>query len=185
MTVSQINKNQIKITLTNIEVLGCFGTYERLYGMSKNIKSSLNALVREILEDYAFYKKNSKIIAKIKVKKHIGCEIILSSIQNRYSTYNHMIFEFTNSENLTRGILLLYKNKENKNLKSSLYKINNTFRLIIYSDKNLDRFFIMNEFCYIKSNCETLIAYTEEYGKLLIKNNAIHIYGQAFSSQKN
>lgn len=182
MTVSQISENQIKVILTNTEVLGCFGAYERLYTMSDSIKSALNALVREIIADYGFIHKNCKVLARIKARKHIGCEITLSAVKRRSQQYETpLTFEFGGCEELTQGILRLYSIRENRRLKSSLYRLNDNFRLIIIANKTLEHFFMMNEFCRRISDCEAVAEYTKEYGKLIIENNAIEKYGSAFS----
>lgn len=182
MTVTQINENQLKITLSNTEVLGCFGEYEKLNRMSDSIKASLSALLREILTDYGFTRKHCRLIAKLKIQKPIGCEITVSALQKGHFTNTKMLFEFDNLEELTIGILHLYKSN-NHMPQSSLYKFDNRYRLIIKSRENSKAFFTINEFCQTKSVSPITIAYTEEYGTPLIENNAIEIYGKAFISK--
>ena len=180
MTVLQIGEDKLKITLSDIEVLGCFGDYERLYSMNNSIKTILKALLREIIADYGFKNKNPKIIAEIKAKKHSGCEITLSSVQNCKRPHIKTVFEFRDFEEVIGGVLRLFRGPYNSTLKSSLYKLDNKFRLIINSNRTPEDFFIMNEFCRI-INSPTAAAYTEEYGKPLIKTRAIQTLGNLFA----
>lgn len=176
MTVFKPRANKIKISLTNIEVLSCFGSYERLFTMSKPIKAAIKALLFDIAlkENIETYKK---IKIDVKAKKNSGCVITVSLIKMELKKY--YIFDFSNSENLTRAVLLLYKNRATKNINSTLYKMPDFFRLIIYSEFKpiLNS---LNEFYFRKSENLLEKAYSEEYGKVLIQDFAVKTYAQFF-----
>ena len=167
MTVFKPKANKIKISLTNIEVLCCFGSYERLFTMSKPIKSAIKALLFDIAlkENIETYKK---IKIDVKAKKNLGCVITVCLYKKEIK--KHYIFDFSNSE---------YKNRATKNINSTLYKMPNFFRLIIYSNYKAI-FTSLNEFYFRKSENLLEKAYSEEYGKVLIKNFAIKTYAQFF-----
>lgn len=176
MTIFKPKANKIKISLTNIEVLSCFGSYERLFTMSKPIKEAIKALLFDIAlkEDIINFKK---VKIDVKAKKNMGCVIIVNLYKKELKKY--YIFDFLNSENLTKAVLLLYKNRATKNINSTLYKMPNFFRLIIYSEFK-PNFTLLNEFCFRKSENLFEKAYSEEYGKVLIENFAIRTYAQFF-----
>ena len=98
-----------------------------------------------------------------------------------YKNPREYLFIFSDCESLTQGILFLYHSK--LNLKSMLYKTEKDYRLIIKSNHAKPCLFSLIEFCQRhSSNCfET--AYTKEYGKLLIGNNAIKTFGKYFSKE--
>lgn len=176
MTVYKPKSGKIKISLTNIEVLTCFGSYERLFSMSKSIKTAIKALlfdiaIKENIEEF------EKIKIDVKAKKNMGCIIIVTL--SKRSVKKHYIFDFKNSENLTKAILLLYKNRSTKNINSTLYKMPNFFRLVIFSQSK-PVFFQLDEFCFKKSEDPFDKAYSEEYGKPLITDTAIRTYAQYF-----
>lgn len=99
--------------------------------------------------------------------------------QTRHKYTREYLFIFATSEALTLGILFLYKVKPY--IKSSLYKTENDYRLIISSKYFLPCFMTLSEFCthWSYNNIETEI--TKEHSKQLIKKYAIKTYGKHFS----
>lgn len=178
MTVSDIQGNKIKISLTDVEVLSCFGSYERLFSMTKAIKSAVQSLLEDIIAQKG-YADCEKMLVEIKAKKNCGCIITVSLLSG--NTQKSYIFEFADSESLTRAVVILYKDRRTRRLESRLYKMPQGFRLIIFSREYKPVFFLLNEFCRRQNSCPIELAYTEEYGKPLISENAIEIYGSAFT----
>lgn len=176
MTVYNHKSGKIKISLTNVEVLTCFGSYERLFSMSKSIKSAIKALlfdiaIKENIQEF------EKIKIDVKAKKNMGCIIIVTL--SKRSVKKYYIFDFLGSENLTKAILLLYKNRSSKNINSTLYKMQNFYRLVIFSQFK-PIFIQLDEFCFRKSENPIENAYSEEYGKPLIKDTAVQTYARFF-----
>ncbi len=86
---------------------------------------------------------------------------------------------FSDSESLTKAILFLIDSNIKLSADSSLYISSGNYVLIL---KNLNRKFLtaLNEFCYFKTENKIKIESVLEYGKPIIKNNAIKRYGVAF-----
>ncbi len=168
MTVSFPFDHKIIITLTNTEVLCTFGSYEKLFALDKNTKYAINALLKEVLNSHKIFNKTDKILAKIKLKKPEGCEITLFKETREYILY------FSNSRNLDKAISYLSARKL-KTEQSSLYKTENGYFLLIESEKP---FPVFNEFCTNIINSKITSAYIKEYGKPLIKNDAIGVYSK-------
>lgn len=184
MTVYEIGKTMLKITLTDTEVISCFGAYEKLYTMSYGIQLAINLLLRDIISEHKNFFENSKITAGIKAVKNCGCEITLYCRKSlRNSPKKEYIFCFDDSESLTQAILTLLNRNNTRNLESSLYKMPDCYCLIITS-RDANNIFIINEFCNKKSNPKFYAEYVKEYGKPLIINNAINRYGVAFSKYR-
>ncbi len=96
----------------------------------------------------------------------------------RKAEKREILFVFKNSEDLTDGILFLFKKKPL--IISSLYKTANDYRLIITADDRWPLTKRLSEFCRFKTCCFIHIAVTREHAKPLILNQAVKIYGKAF-----
>lgn len=96
----------------------------------------------------------------------------------RRTEKNEILFIFTNSETLTDGIIFLYKKKPL--IKSSLYKAQTDYRLIITADDRWPTIKQLSEFSRLKTKNYIQISLTREHCKPLILGNAVKIYGKAF-----
>ncbi len=182
MTVFETGENQLRIKLSNTEVIACFGSYEKLRQMSRTIKTALNALLQDIINDYPALRGKSKIKASMTLTKNSGCEITLSAAgPKRHIGLQEYLFEFPNSESLTEAILMLYRQRLTRHLKSSLYKMPACWRLLIESKVERLVHLRLKEFCRYDSGALYEIEHTREHGKPLIINNAIEKYGASFS----
>jgi negative regulator of genetic competence, sporulation and motility len=178
MTVTDLEKGKIKITLNDKEIVALFGTYQRLYAMTDSIKPTFERILEKVLLSRGLSLKEELLI-QIKAKPNAGCTILISRITelNRKKEY---LFIFENSHTLTEGMLFLFRNKNTRALQSKLYKTCNDYRLIIYSKNESPYFLTLKEYCkkspYSPFSCE----YTKEHGKLLITKNAISTFGKYF-----
>ena len=98
-------------------------------------------------------------------------------LQRKIKT-SEMLFTFKNSEDLTQGILFLYRKKPL--IKSSLYKYNSVYHLIITADDRWPIIRQLLEFANFKTKNYLLIAQTREYFKPIVLGSAVEIYGKAF-----
>ena len=185
MTVFKISKNRIKIALSDSEVLSYFGSYEKITEKSKTMRNTINNLLLQSLADYTEENSRNKFIVEVIAQKNTGCEITVtvinkSSTSSRSSITSYML-EFCNTESMTQAIIHLYKNRRYKHLNSSLYKMPTSYRLILTVPDRINFPLTVSEFYIRKTDSPFEIAYTEEYGQLLIKNNAISHLGCVFS----
>ena len=88
------------------------------------------------------------------------------------------ILDFNNFDDLADCTAVLYR-QHGKRLESRLYKMPQGYRLLIYAGQQLD-LTSCREFGNLQNGCSVLVAYTEEYGKLLIYNRAVMKIGSAF-----
>lgn len=96
----------------------------------------------------------------------------------RKAEKGEILFVFNNSDDLTNGVMFLFHKKPF--IKSSLYKTDNDYRLIITADDRWPMVKRLSEFSKIKTKNFIHIAVTREHAKPLILNNAVKIYGKAF-----
>ncbi len=175
MKVCKINTHQIEIRLSHTEVIHYFENYKNLQNATAGAKLALYFLLYDILPYYEFFSNQDKITAKITAHKNKGCDITVYS--NTKHTSKEYILNFKNSESLTNAILSLYKNNKFCHIKSSLYSLCGNFVLILESNHTLSHISELN----IKPlNSHIYAEYVREYGKPLIYNNAVSIYGKAF-----
>ncbi len=173
MTVYNISPNQIRISLTHTEVIACFGSYKNLAKMNDNIKNCLSALVYNVVKNHVKTQQNSKIKGTVYAKKNSGCKIKICFADEQIHTPT--IYCFKNSEDLICAANILFKSKYI--IKSDLYKMSDSYRLILDHYANLLN---LNEFECKTFNSPIMLAHTKEYGKPLILNNAIYRLGKAF-----
>ena len=178
MTVTDLEKGKIKITLTDKEIIAIFGTYQRLYTMNEAVKPTFERILEKVLLSRGLSLKEELLI-QIKAKQNMGCVILISKTaeNNRKKEY---VFIFENSHTLTDGMLFLFRNKTTRTLQSKLYKTNSDYRLIIYSKSENPYFLTLKEYCKQSLNSPFQSEYTKEHGKLLINKNAISTFGKYF-----
>lgn len=178
MTVTDLDKGKIKVTLNDQEILAIFGTYQRLYAMSDSIKPKLEKILEKVLSSRGLSVKEEFLI-QIKAKQNAGCIILISPIESR-PRIKEYLFVFENSEKLLQGILFLFRNSKTRSLQSKLYKTQNDYRLIIYSKSDSPYFLTLKEYCKQSNNSPFQTEYTKEHGKLLIAKSAIKTLGSTF-----
>jgi len=176
MTVCKVNETKIKIRLTDTEVITCFGNYEKLFCATASTKLTINALLCDLIPHYNHLANSSKIVAKITAQKHLGCEITVYAYFHNDTAKEH-ILNFKNSEDLTRAILCIYRSKPYCKMKSSLYSLAGKFILIIENRSLLPQ---AKELAERVCTSHIYAEYVREYGKLLIDDNAVSVYGKAF-----
>ncbi len=159
MTLSSTSSQKIIISLSNTEVLSAFGSYERLLTLDKGTRYALYSLIKEVISSNNLFDKKDKILAKIRPKRHEGCEIILLKETEEY------ILHFKSSLELENAITFLSKRKEIT--ESSLYKTKNGYYLLLKSNHSLAN---------ISPSSKIEAEYIKEYAKPLIKKDAISVY---------
>ena len=181
MTVSVVSHKIIKISLTHTEVIACFGEYEKILNLSPKTRIRLTLLINDIISENPSFSETDKISAKIQLVKNKGCVITLTSLlpENK-DNLSECLFEFSGADSMTDAITTLYKMGAYHKILSHLYKTDTKYHLIVNCINPKEKFFLLHEFCSKISDSAQDIEYVREYGKPLILNYAIKIYGEAF-----
>ena len=82
MTVYRADRNKIKISLTDNEVLAFFGTYERINDMNAGTRLTVALLLREGLSDYPD-EFDGDILVEIRARESAGCTITVSPAEEK------------------------------------------------------------------------------------------------------
>ncbi len=176
MTVLKAFSGQIKIILTDDEVLSLFGTYERLCSMTQEIKSTLNSVIKEIIKENLPHFGNKRLKAKLSAVIDCGCTVILTAAEPQ-NTLN--VFLFEGGDILLRAINCLQRQSDITEDKSSLYFFENKYALIIESPKDHAEFLVLKEFALPLKEDSLSGEVIKEYGRPLAIDNAIEIYSRA------
>ena len=180
MTVYRADRNKIKISLTDNEVLAFFGTYERITDMNAGTRLTVALLLKEGLSNYPD-EFDGDILVEIRAKESAGCTITVSPAEKKRKTGGNFFicFDFADSSSMIDGISRLYISRKIHG-KNSLYRISGAYRLII-SCKTAKDLFFMNEYCIPSDSSAAACAFTEEHGKIIVKDNAVAVIGKAFT----
>ena len=104
MTVYRADRNKIKISLTDNEVLAFFGTYERINDMNAGTRLTVALLLREGLSDYPD-EFDGDILVEIRARESAGCTITVSPAEKkRKSGKFYLCFDFSDSSSMIDGI---------------------------------------------------------------------------------
>ncbi|MBP3705710.1 MAG: adaptor protein MecA [Clostridia bacterium] len=182
MDINAINKNKIKISLTDEEISSLFGGYDNLDYNNPYSKHMLDMLLNTAIKNKSFSLDSERLLIEVK-QEFSGCSIILTKIYatapKRYKrmSISYNVASFKTSEDMIKCILALYNSNLNIK-KSDLYLIDSEYNLILYS-------FVPNtfleEYCKNISSNKTPLGYIEEYGTPLCLGDAVNRLGKIFN----
>ena len=86
-----------------------------------------------------------------------------------------IITEFLNGDEMLNGIETIYRCTLGQKVKSNLYFYNNKYRLVFICNMDLPS---LPENIFTLSNTKLELAKTQEYGELIVKNNAVNKIGK-------
>ena len=184
MTVEKLTPNKLKISLTGHEVEFFFGGYDDIDYADPKTRIALNVLFHEVIPDRNFLLNCVKMLVDIKTAPD-GCEIVLTRVvlknSKRHRGEGLYLFEFPDSESMTRAVIFLYSDRKTRRKKSALYKMPDSYRLLIAAADFSVPAKQMNEYCSRQSKSYLEAAYTKEYGRLLAAGNAVQTLGSVFT----
>lgn len=176
MQISEISGNRVKISLTDTEVICCFGAYESLFDMTPKTKLAIKTLLNEVIEKHYGTGEYEKISAVIRGGQNIGCTIIISCEKS----VQEYILTFNNSENLIKSAKDLHRFLKNKQHTSSLYRENNKYYLLIRTVSKRIPYTILQKYTYDILYDSISYEHIREYATLVSGHKAIEKLAVAF-----
>lgn len=183
MDINNINKDKIKVSLTDDEIENLFGSYNLIDYTNPHSRFMLNLILRSALPDYTLPLDCKRVL--IEVKPEIkGCSIYFTCIYDKSPKKIKKINE-------TREYALCFKNSNDmincictidisKIAQSALYTNNGSYQLIIRAHKGFtEQILQISEFCDVYVD-KTKISEIEEHNKLISCPTAIEKLASAF-----
>ena len=181
MIVGTIGNSKLKITLDPEETVDFFAECDNLSCADPETRYSLRILLGLALTKTEFKLDSERLFVEMYPSASGGCIIYFTKTphRQRYKRKKDAIFtfllEFDNTENaITISKALCQKGVKIE--KSSLYKYNNLYYLIVLSsfNKALNSAFI-TEFADSCTGSNTASAIVSEHGNVIIEQNAVEI----------
>lgn len=182
MDINAINKNKIKISLTDEELSSLFGGYDNLNYNNPHSKHTLDMLLNAAIKNKNFPLDSERLLIEVK-QEFSGCSIILTKIYSttpkkyKRTSISYNVASFKTSEDMIKCIIALYNSNLNIK-KSDLYLTDSGYSLILYS--YVPNAFL-REYCKNISNNREVSSYIEEYGNPLCLGDAVYRLGKIFN----
>ncbi|MEG1965683.1 MAG: adaptor protein MecA [Oscillospiraceae bacterium] len=180
MTFEQSDKNQLVAKLSSEEMYETGLAYALAYNNEYMVDVISNILLLG-KQKINFKTKQSRIAVEIIKKDNFDCEIKFN-IMPSYKLENNtivvcepIIFAFENLDNLISASISLFNNYCKLVYHSTLFFMDNKYYLIINSTNDTKGLAtnLLLEYGDLLGKGEIAASFPDEYGKLLIKNNAI------------
>lgn len=185
MTVEILNSDKIKICLNGYETDKYFGNCEVTDYNDIKTKYALHNILRVALPTIDFLDGYKSAEIEFYPSADGGCIICLTRVNNgktlckSSNLCKSFILQFDNSENMLSAIEQLYINKDTRFIKSSLYKLSNTYRLVLLAQQqNIEFVKHITDYCSKSFTGIADISYTDEYGMAIVSKNAVSKIGK-------
>lgn len=175
MTFTTLKNDKLKISLDRLETLQLFGGADNIDRNDPATRFAIKLLFKRALRENYFRPGSGSVFVEIVKTLAGGCEIYF--IKNRgclsgEETGIPFVFEFLNCENAVRAARVLSA-VAGRSAKSRFFRLEDRYRLTVSAKKPL--LLRMTEFADAVYTSPVQLAFTEEYGKELIDENAVEI----------
>lgn len=184
MNIDTVNKNKIKISLSDEEIDTLFGGYEMIDYDDPHSKAILNMLLGRALPEDMLPLDCKRVIIEV-CPKSDGCNIYFTRIYPKsHAKSAEYIFIFKKSEDMLLGISELHRLYGKNIEKSCLYTCQGKYFCIILLKGDPGKQIIhLNEYCSDISREKALAAKIREHGKMICAQNAVQRIFDAFSAE--
>lgn len=201
MTVVSEGPFCLKIHLNKYELKKYFTGYSRIKFDDPEVKKTITMLLDIAANMTEFELKSNKMIEvfptasggcifkitsdPISLKAYETAEAKNLRLKSKNAKNNPYIFSFESFNSMIRVIEELFKNSNSKNYPCSLFQIKNKYYLkIIIPIFDIKTGLLINEFSSFSTKGNIAESLLEEYGKCLIRNNAIVTLGNSFCKKQ-
>ena len=181
MEITPLSDDKLKISLGRQDMDDFGLVYKNMDYSDRPTRQALKALLRRAGEETGFSPLGAKLFIEVYKNEGGGCDIYFTRIVSG-KKLAPALFEFKNADDLIECAKRAYELYGHRIYKSSLYRMNGKYRLLVqcldYSD-NLSAYFLAE---YGAKVCEDAIcaAYTAEHGEELIADTALETLARFF-----
>jgi negative regulator of genetic competence, sporulation and motility len=181
MTPLSDDKLKISLDRQDMDELGL--VYKNMEYSDKSTRQALMRLLRQAGSETGFSPLGGKLFIEVYKNGEGGCDIYFTRIAD-LKRLAPALFEFENAEDLIECALRAHALYTHRIFRSSLYRINGKYRLLVdfldYSDK-LSVYFIA-EYGKKLGDDEICAAHTAEHGEELIADTALETLAKHFGT---
>ena len=174
MTFLRLRNDRLRISLSKNETEQIFGNAESINQNDPRVQTALRALLKKVLRDSNFKPVGYSLWVEVVKNLTGGYDIYFtkSQVNNEESCIPLLMLEFKTCQNAITASKSFVK-LSSQYVESKFYRFLDRYHMIIHADKGLYDLPGMIEFTdnILFSSIE--IAKTKEYGKEIIKENAI------------
>ncbi len=184
MKIENIGQNKLKILLNDQDMIQYNISYDQLDYNDSDTKKLVLQLLNVAKSETGFDAAAGKLFIEVFPDVDGGCIFYFTLLtgekkkgNEKNILINPFIFEFDNINCLSSVVCVLFLQYSHRIYKSSLYLINDRYRLVVYPLSRFDDSLITlaKEYKSFVSDTPISKAYTIEHGKLLIERNAVDV----------
>lgn len=185
MNIDTINKNKIKISLSDEEIDTLFGGYEMIDYDDPHSKAILNMLLGRALPEDMLPLDCKRVIIEVRPKPD-GCTIYFTRVYPKSTAKSaEYVFIFSKSDDMLSGITELQRLYGENIDKSCLYTYcEKYFCIALLRGEPGKQIMHLKEYCSDISRETTVAAMVREYGQMICAENAVKRISAAFSDGK-
>lgn len=186
MEITRIHETKLKVVLTAEDMENLSLDYDDMDYAQPATREALLYLLEKGREETGFHPKKSKLVIEVYPCEGGGCVLYFmvadKTRNNERSGIRPAVFAFDTADDLIEGACRLFQQYGHRIYKSSLYRLDREYRLVVYPLDYTDRLsvYFLSEYARLVGEGELLAAFTEEHGQALVVDNAIDIIAQHF-----
>lgn len=183
MEIQLISSDQLKISLTEMDLEKLGVTYDSLDYSDPQTKKAILSLLMQAKKTTGFDPHHAKLYVEVYPEDEGGCTLFFTSVQKKPASHRStdacpcgpVIFEFSNLDILVDASCKLFCQYGHRIYKSFLYRLDESYRLIIYPLDSVDNVTVgfLCEYGRMVGEGELLAAFVAEHGQCIIRDNAI------------
>lgn len=181
-----IHENKLKVLLSAEDMQSLGLDYESMDYTDPTTRRALISILENGRGKVGFHPRKAKLFIEVYPCEGGGCVLYFTNLhmpaRGSRAGMEPVLFEFEDSDSLIEGACKGFERYGHRIYKSSLYLMEGKYRLVVYPLDYTDRLsvYFLSEFGKRLGEGELLAAHTDEYGKALIRGNAIETLAELF-----
>lgn len=191
MYFEQVNKNKLRVQLSRQDLMDFGVTYDTMDYSDPATREMIREILYQARLEYDFHAADSRLLIEACPHEEGGCLLLFTAVPSlekpmpHSSQFGPVVYRFTDIDTVIEGSIRLFRLCCHRIYKSSLYRVENSYQMILYP---LDRAgsrssTLLAEYGEKTGEGPAAAALVEEHGTPIILNNAIDKLSYYFSQQ--